>query len=64
MKGWYNMFLSVISQKAVAWAERNLNLESWQIQGNTIAIDSRYMPDITDGMEDDGLSSGDDYEVL
>ena len=37
------------------WINENLYLESWQKQGNNIAVDLRSFSIIEEGIENDGL---------
>jgi hypothetical protein len=58
------MFLSVLTSKAIKWVNDNLNLESWQVNGNLIAIDHSYMDDIYSGLTDAGLVPQIDFNVF
>jgi hypothetical protein len=57
-------FLAVLTPEADKWTKRHLYLESWQVQGNIIGIDHRYMEDIIDGMNRAKLKPDVDYNVF
>jgi hypothetical protein len=58
------MFLSVLSKRATKWVNDNLIIESWQVNGNTIAVDKRYFDDIYSGLTDAGLVPQIDFNVF
>jgi hypothetical protein len=49
------IMLTPKSEKAKAWVDENLGLESWQWLGPSFAVEWRYAPDIVQGMMGDGL---------
>jgi hypothetical protein len=58
------MFLSVLTKRAIAWVNDNLNLESWQIVGgNLIGVDRLYMDDVFAGLTDAGLQPNVDFII-
>ena len=44
-----------LTEQGRQWIYDNLAYESWQVIGNAIAIDRRYIMDIIDGAVMDGL---------
>ena len=57
------MFLAVFTLKAKQWVEANLSLEEWQLHGNFIGIDHRYLHGIVNGMIKDGLEPDTDFAI-
>ena len=57
-------FLAVKTEQAEQWVEDNLCIESWQRTGNIIGIDHHYIEDIVDGMIEDDLQPGEDFELF
>ena len=57
-------FLVVKTPEAEKWTKDNLNTEPWQEQGNIIGIDHHYIEDILEGMVEDGLQLGLDFDLL
>jgi hypothetical protein len=42
--------------EATDWVTQNLNVEHWQKFGNAVAVEHRYIVDIVDGVQGDGLT--------
>jgi len=57
------MFLAVLTIKAKQWIEVNLSLEDWQLHGNYVGIDRRYVKDVITGMIQDGLEPDTDFAI-
>jgi hypothetical protein len=57
------MFLTVLTIKAKEWVEANLSIEDWQLHGNYVGIDRRYVKDIVTGMIKDGLTPDTDFSL-
>jgi hypothetical protein len=57
------MFLAVLTIKAKEWVEANLSLEDWQLHGNYVGIDRRYVKDVVTGMIHDGLTPDTDFSL-
>lgn len=38
-----------------SWVDENLHAERWRWIGGALAVESRYAPDLTELMRDDGL---------
>lgn len=50
------ILLTPKTEAALAWAGEHLQVESWQTLGQSIAIEPRYFTDISEGVQDDGLT--------
>ena len=55
--------LTPLNEQATDWINENLCLEGWQWQGNSAAIEHRYIGDIVEGMINDGLVNDTDFTV-
>lgn len=45
-----------MSPAARTWVDENVQLEGWQWLGASFACEPRYVPSLTDGMQEDGLT--------
>jgi len=47
-----------VSILAREWVDENLNLDGWQWQGASFAVEHRFAVPLADGMKSDGLKVG------
>jgi len=53
-----------LTKRAREWVEENVSYQDWQMVGEVgITIDHRFIADIVEAMEADGLKHGEDFLV-
>jgi len=55
--------LEPITGKAKDWIEENVRYESYQMLGNSVIVEHRYIADIVAGMREAGLVINKDFSV-
>lgn len=56
--------LKPLSEEAKEWIEEHVHYESYQVVGESIGVEHRYISDIVNAMIQQGLKQGIDFEVL
>ena len=51
------------SEEARAWIEENVDYEGYQMVGQGIGVEHRYIKDLVRGMQECGLQYGEDFIV-
>lgn len=53
-----SMFLvHPLTQECRDWLDENVQAESWQWLGNALAVEHRFIEDLVEGMQNDGLNA-------
>ena len=55
--------LTPITGEAKDWIEENVHYESYQMLGNSVVVEHRYIADIVAGMMEAGLVVNKDFSV-
>ena len=55
--------LEPITDEAKDWIEENVHYESYQMPGNFVIVEHRYIADIVAGMREAGLVVNKDFSV-
>ena len=55
--------LRPISQEARDWIEEHVHYEDWNMIGEGIAIEHRYVDPIVRALLDEGFTNGDDFTI-
>ena len=56
--------LRPISKEARDWIEEHVQYESWNMIGEGIAIEHRYVESIVEAMLDEGFADGEDFTIF
>ena len=55
--------LRPVSQQAKEWVDEHVQYESWNMMGEGIAIEHRYIGPIVEAMLNEGFINGQDFTV-
>ena len=55
--------LRPLSQEAGDWIEEHVQYESWNMIGEGIAVEHRYVGPIVEALLNEGFAEGDDFTV-
>lgn len=57
--------LTPLSTMCQSWISENVMYQDWQVQpGGTIAIEGRMIEPIINGLEEEGFTEREDFEVI
>lgn len=56
-------FIKALNGDAQAWIDNNVYYEDWQDMGIGIAVDSRMIGDIEDGLQEEGFIEEVDFQI-